>query len=116
MRAKYDSAGALSAIEQEMRAMVAGCAQPYAAGRKIWAIAFTHAKDYPESMWGLWLVWGALTDWVTMKPHEKERAEQEMLRASREWLALDLSDPKSRDAYLHRWVDDELGIGRNQPS
>jgi hypothetical protein len=113
MRAKYDRAEALSVVEQKMHAMLSGEVAPYSAGRSIWEVAFTHAKDYPEPMWPLWLIWGALMDWVEVKPQDKEQVEQEMLRASKEWLAIDRSDGDAREAYLRRWVHDELGIGTN---
>ena len=112
MKTRYTEPEAIAAIEAEMKRMLEGCAEPYSAGREIWEIAFAHASISPEVVWPLWLIWGALTDWVEVKPEEEAKAKKEMLRASGEWLALNRHDADSRRAYLDRWVYDELGIER----
>jgi hypothetical protein len=112
MKATRTESEGIDAIEREMNRMLESGSDSYASGRRIWEIAFTHAPDSPKVMWPLWLIWGALTDRVEVKPQECAAAEQMMLRASREWLALDRRDEKARDAYLDRWVYDELGIER----
>ena len=64
-------------------------------------------------MWPLWLIWGALTDWVEQRPAETEQAESAMARAAQEWLSL----PENADgqrAYFDRWLYDELGYERPQ--
>ena len=56
----------------------------------------------------LWLMWGALTDWVENKPEEQPQAEAFMLRAAREWLALG-EEKYALTAYFDRCLCDELG-------
>jgi hypothetical protein len=65
--------------------------------------------EYAGSMYCLW---GALTDWVELKPDEEDSAFAEMVRAAREWLAL---DPHDRDAvrrYFDHWLYDVCGYER----
>jgi hypothetical protein len=104
---------ALKEIENEMRRMLNGECAPYDAAWAIWRKAFSLATESPEIMHPFWLIWGSLTDWVETRPAETPRAESEMLRASREWLALEHEDAKCRKAYLDRWVFDEMGYERN---
>jgi hypothetical protein len=107
-----DISTALQTIEEEMRKMLSGEAEPYSCGWEIWGTAFKNADKSMEVMWPLWLIWGALTDWAENGPQEKTKAEAEMLRAAREWLSLDRTDPAARKAYLDRWVYDEMGYER----
>lgn len=104
---------ALREIEEQMRRMIDGKCPPYDAAWIIWSKAASVVTS-PELMHPLWLIWGALTDWVENRPHEMPRAESEMLRAAREWLALKPEDAMSRKAYLDRWVYDEMGYGRTE--
>jgi hypothetical protein len=106
----------LEAIEHEMRRMLSGQADPYSAGLIIWEIALAQSSCSPETLHPLWLIWGALTDWVENRPQERANAEAELLRASREWLAIDTSDPAAKRAYLDRWVYEELGYERKRQS
>ncbi|MDN3355873.1 hypothetical protein [Actinomadura sp. DC4] len=48
---------------------------------------FSIGEEFVGSMYALW---GALTDWGELKPAggARPRAESEMVRAAREWLAL----------------------------
>jgi hypothetical protein len=103
---------ALETIESEMRKMLTSQEEPYAAGWNIWGIAMSNTSASPDIMHPLWLIWGALTDWVENKPQEKPEAEEKMRRAAREWLSLDLKDIKERTAYLDRWVYEEMGYER----
>ena len=103
---------ALQTIEGQMRQMLEGVVEPSDAGWEIWGLAAREAPTSTELMWPLWLIWGALTDWVENSPQEKTKAEEEMLRASREWLSLNHVDPDERKAYLDRWVYDEMGYER----
>jgi hypothetical protein len=48
--------------------------------------------EYAGNMCALW---GALTDWVELKPAEQDRARAEMIRAARDWLTL---NPRDCDA------------------
>ena len=96
-----------------MRSIVSGGADLYDAGRRIWGEAFSHADDSPDLMWPMWLIWGALTDWVEVKPEETEQAHEAIRRAAREWLLL-ADDPGVQEAYFQRWVYEELGYERSE--
>jgi hypothetical protein len=97
----------VAVINARLQAMVAGEAEPYAAGWDVWATAFGLVPESPELMGPLWLIWGGLTDRVEVRPEETAQANEAMLRAAREWLALD--DECVRTAYFDRWAHDELG-------
>ncbi|MFE0732429.1 hypothetical protein ACFW2X_30115 [Streptomyces antibioticus] len=58
-----------------------------------------------EHAGGVYVVWGALTDWVELKPHEEALAKKHMVAAAREWLALDPHDDDAVRRYLARWHD-----------
>jgi hypothetical protein len=103
---------ALRGIDAQLRSIVAGEVDAYSAGWNVWKTAFALAPESPELMWPLWLIWGALTDLIEVKPEEKTEAVIVMRRAASEWLALD-GDPRSRIAYLDRWVL-ETGNARRQ--
>lgn len=60
----------------------------------------------------MWLIWGALTDWLEMLPEETAQAEDAMLRAASEWLAIEKQDASAREAYFNRWIYDELEYPR----
>ncbi|WP_143536963.1 hypothetical protein [Rubricoccus marinus] len=94
-----------------MRLIVAGEVDPYDAGWRIWGQAFGHAAEYPDIMWPTWLIWGALTDRVEVRPEETEQAYEAIRRAAREWLLLP-DDPSAQEAYFQRWVYEELGYER----
>jgi hypothetical protein len=106
---------ALREIEEQMRSMINGDCPPYDAAWIIWGKAASVLTS-PELLHPLWLIWGALTDWVENRPNERSEAESEMLRAAREWLALKRDDAMSRKAYLDRWVYKEMGYGRTEES
>jgi hypothetical protein len=61
---------------------------------------------------GTCALWGALTDWVEVKPDEEDIARAEMIRAAREWLALNPHDSDAVDAYLDYWLHDVCGYER----
>ena len=100
-------------IDAQLRGLVAGEVDAYSAGWNVWKTAFSHAAESPERMWKLWLIWGALTDRVEVRPEEKAEAVVVMRRAASEWLALD-GDPRSRKAYLDRWVFELTGPARRE--
>jgi hypothetical protein len=109
------SDGTLSAPDQEiirceLRSIVDGSADPYDAGIRVWSAAFERAERH-EEFWALWLLWGALTDWIECKPAETAQAIASMRRASREWLELGEDQPTRRE-YFDRWLYDEMGIER----
>jgi len=75
-------------IEACMRLIVSRRGSAYRAAWRVWGTAMRHATDSETIMWPLWLIWGALTDWVEQKPAEAEQAESAMIRAAQEWLSL----------------------------
>ena len=75
-------------IEACMRFIVSRRGSAYRAAWRVWGTAMRHATDSETIMWPLWLIWGALTDWVEQKPAEAEQAESAMIRAAQEWLSL----------------------------
>ena len=100
-------------IDACMRLIVSRRGSAYRAAWRIWGTAMVHATDSNTNMWPLWLIWGALTDWVEQKPAEAEQAESSMIRAAQEWLWLPETDEAQR-AYFDRWLYDELGYERPQ--
>ncbi len=102
---------ALRMIEDQMRRMIAGDATPYDAGWIIWGTAMSVIPS-PELMHPLWLIWGALTDWVELRPDESAQAETTMIRAAKEWLSVPSTEAHARKAYLDRWVYEEMGYER----
>jgi hypothetical protein len=101
-------------IRCELRSIVDGSADPYDAGRRVWSAAFERAEHH-EEFWALWLLWGALTDWIESKPSEVTQAHESMRRASREWLELG-DDQPTRRKYFDRWLYDEMGYERKSRS
>ena len=102
---------ALAAIQDDMRKIVADEDDPYEAGSRIYSTAMSAVGDPDDVMHPTWLAWGALTDWVEMKPEEAPEAHAAMRRAAHEWLSLG-DDSASRHAYFDRWLYDELGYER----
>jgi hypothetical protein len=100
-------------IEACMRLIVSRRGSAYRAAWRIWVTAMVHATDSNTIMWPLWLIWGALTDWVEQKPAEAEQAESSMILAAQEWLSLPETDEAQR-AYFDRWLYDECGYERPQ--
>ena len=72
-----------------------------------------HADASHEVMWPMWLLWGALTDWIEVKPEETPQAEAAMRRAAQEWLAT-RDEVEAQRAYFERWLYEEMGIERPQ--
>jgi hypothetical protein len=103
--------GALRRIEDQMRQMIDGEVTPNDAGWAIWGTAMSVVTS-PELMHPLWLIWGALTDWVELRPEESAQAEETMVRAAKEWLSIPSTQLDARKAYLDRWVYEEMGYER----
>jgi hypothetical protein len=110
-------ASALSAarrgIERTMRLVISRNHSPYRAGLRIWGTAMRHANASEEVMWPMWLLWGALTDWIEVKPEETPQAEAAMRRAAQEWLAVP-DETEAQRAYFERWLYQEMGYERPQ--
>jgi hypothetical protein len=73
----------------------------------------------PDMPAKLYLIWGELTDEMDApgrgSPEQDAAAVRHMKRAAGEWLAV-VDAPDARAAYLDRWVHDECGYERNNPS
>ena len=70
---------ALAAVRVATEELVAGSPDPYEIGRDIHSTAMSAASgDSPEGehCWAVWLLWGALTDWVEQKPAETPEAAE----------------------------------------
>ena len=101
-------------IEEEMRRMLDDPPPPYDAAWNIWGKAMLGVSAKPNALHPLWLIWGALTDWVEMHPEETPRAELKMRQAAKEWLELNHDDAAQEKAYCDRWVYDETGCARDE--
>ena len=102
---------AIDRIQIDMEQIASGREDPYKAGWRIWGEAFALAAESGELLWPMWLQWGALTDWVELKPSEAEQANDAMRRAAREWLIV-ADDPSRHRSYFERWLYEELGCPR----
>ncbi len=106
---------ALAAVRLDAE-LVAGCPDPYEIGRNIHSAAMSAASgDSPdaEQCWALWLLWGALTDWVEQRPDERSEAVKLMRRAAKEWLELPDEEPAWR-RYFDHWLYSEMGMERSK--
>jgi hypothetical protein len=106
--------GALTTIRMRAEELVGGSASPYERGRDIHSAAMSAASgESPEAehCWALWLLWGALTDWVELKPDERLMAEDTMRRAAKEWLELPDGEPAWR-RYFDHWLYTEMEMER----
>jgi hypothetical protein len=103
----------LDEINSRLRKMVAGEAEIYETGWNVWKKAFSLATKSEELMHPLWLIWGALTDWHELRPEEKNKSEEAMLRAASEWLNIYNTSNQHRRDYFQHWIYDELGYKQN---
>ncbi|MEU1687209.1 hypothetical protein [Micromonospora sp. NPDC005707] len=83
----------------------------YAAGLRLWEVS-GRAVDAGELAGNFCALWGALTDWIELKPDEADQAEAAMRRAAREWLGLDQTDSGAIQRYLDHWLHDICGYER----
>ncbi len=102
----------IASIEAQMHRMLADDAVAYECAWNIWQTAMKLSIESPDVMHPLWLIWGALTDWVENQPTATEDAEREMRRAATEWFELDQTDKFQLTSYLDRWVFEEMGYQR----
>ncbi|MEU6428251.1 hypothetical protein ABZ860_20350 [Microbispora sp. NPDC046973] len=73
-------------------------------------VIITGEYEYAVSMYNLW---GDLTDRMELKPAEGDLAKAEMVRAAREWLALDCRDSDAVKRYFDHWLHDILHHDRS---
>ena len=103
-------------IREHAVALEEGREEPYAAAKAMWSAGFDgsfcdeKAPD-PEHCKALWLLWGALTDWVELEPAQSAEAEESMRRAAAEWLEVADEEPRWR-AYFQHWLYAEMRLTR----
>ncbi len=89
---------------------------PYDLAIQMWQ--FSMRKIDPDGDWAyfpLWLLWGALTDWVENKPTETMQAEEAMREAAKGFLNV-AGDDASERAYFDHWLYERLGYERTEHS
>jgi hypothetical protein len=99
-----------------LRRLVSRDAKPYDIGRELWSLSMERVD--PSGDWiyfPSWLLWGALTDRVELKPAEAHDAEADMVDAAREFLEVH-GDPPSERAYFDRWLYERIGLERPSTS
>ena len=100
-----------AAYSELLRQLTTGNGDKYELGKEIWSLSMDLADSSDWIYYPSWLVWGSLTDWVENKPEQRNEAENAMLRAAKEFLALN-GDLASEQVYFDRWVYDECGYER----
>lgn len=110
---RLPASDALDRIRAWSEDLVSGRVTPYDAGSEMWGLAMGSVGPGTdgEHCHALWLVWGALTDWVEVKPDEEVAAQAAMRRAAAEWLDA-REDETAWRAYFDRWLYEELGYER----
>ena len=68
-------------------------------------------SEEASALWALWALWGGLTDWVEVKPQETAEAENAMVEAAKQWLALS-EDQAAREQYYEHWLYEVVGYER----
>ncbi|MFF0286838.1 hypothetical protein [Streptomyces sp. NPDC005262] len=111
-----DSEAFRAAVRAHAAAILNGKASPYDAALEIWGLATREwpRDDGDEACISLHLIWGALTDWVELRPAETDQAETRMITAAREWLTIE-GDRDAEARYFDRWIYDVLGYERPAP-
>lgn len=106
-----------AAIRAHAAAMLNSDASPYDVALEIWGLAMRErpGDDGDEACYSLHLIWGALADWVELRPAETDQAETHMITAVREWLTIE-GDREAEARYFDRWVHDILGYERPAPA
>ena len=92
-------------------AAVSASAEPYWAAVEVHGLSASLMEQFGVA-YRLWWMWAALTDRYELKLEERPAAVAAMVRAADEWLAV-ADDETARDAYLERWMFDELGLSRD---
>jgi hypothetical protein len=110
-----------TAIRSQLRTLCSGIGMgtldPYVAAREMWALAMRNAPrpdgSADDEAWAHWLIWGALTDRIEVRPAERTQAEVAIVAAAREWLAVE-AVPEARLAFFDRMVYDVCGYQRRE--
>ena len=114
-----------AALRSQIRSLCSGidtgALDPYAAASEMHGLGMRNAArpdgKADDEAWAHWLIWGALTDWIEVRPAEKVQAEAAIVDAARKWLTVE-GDPVARLAYFDRMIYDVCGYARpeNPPS
>jgi hypothetical protein len=107
---------ALDVARKHAVALAEGREEPDVAAKAMWEAGFDGSfcerePPDPEHCKALWLLWGALTDWIELKPEQREEAEASIRRAAAEWLQAADDEQSWRD-YFDRWLYAEMGYSR----
>jgi hypothetical protein len=78
----------------------------YDRASEVWQYSFGVVGEEDWIYHPLWLLWGALTDWVEMEPEETEQAEAAMREAAQAFLPISDDDDALR-LYFDRWLYEE---------
>ncbi len=89
---------------------VASSDEPYWAGTELHGLANSLMTEFGVAYRLFW-IWSELTDRYELKPGERPKTVAAMRRAAEEWLLV-AADSTSRDAYLERWLFQELALSR----
>ena len=57
-----------------------------------------------EAIYSLANIWGALTDWIELRPATSDQAEAHMVDAARQWLTVE-GDREAEAQYLDHWLN-----------
>jgi hypothetical protein len=80
----------------------------YDRASEVWSQSFRAVGGEDWIYHPLWLLWGALTDWVEVTPEETDEAEATMREAARAFLPIADDDAALR-LYFDRWLYEERG-------
>lgn len=102
----------LSADPQQIAGLIAEVAESqvntYDRASEVWQYSFGAVGGQHWIYHPLWLLWGALTDWVEMKPEETGQAEATIREAAQAFLPIADDDDALR-LYFDRWLYEEKG-------
>lgn len=100
-----DSTPYRPAVRSYVQSILSGSLPPYDGALQIFGSSGREwpAVDGDEARTPLMLIWGALTDWIELRPDETAAAESEMIAAAHEWLAAE-GDTEAEASYFERWV------------
>ena len=98
-----------------VRQIAEGMDDPYDTAFELYRAAMTSVA--PEGRegaqaYGLYMLWGALTERVETKPDEREAAFRDMHRAAGEWLRVCDADEAEWRSYFDHWLYEEVGYRR----
>lgn len=106
----------LVALRELARSLVDDTMPTFEAAEAMWSTAFTGGRGGRDGdhCHALWLLWGALTDWIDYRPEAGPEIEAAMRRAASQWL--EVADDELRwRPYFDHWLYKEFGYERPSP-